>query len=534
MKVGISMKKLSAFLLAVAVLAAGGVFEAGGFLEAGGVTPPVSAATEPAPVVAWAKNFGGAGAWDYFNDVASVSDGYIAVGHSYFGSFGNGDWVDVTAKGSGAYNIDAVIVKFDSDGNVMWKKNFGGAGNDQFMALATVSDGYVAVGESNRDSLGNGDWDDVTRKGNWDATIVKFDLNGNVVWKNNFGGSDVFYAVSPTSDGYVAVGQSYAVSNGTGDWADVTGKGDADAIIVKFDLDGDVIWKKNFGGVGHDCFHAVTAVSDGYVTAGYSNSESFGNGDWSDTAEKEIWYDDDAVIVKFDLDGNVVWKRNFGGLSYDFFYGMAVTADGFVAVGYAGTDSSFETGYFDSEDAIIVKFDLDGYVVWESNFGGSSYNYFNAVTVVSDGYIAVGFSDYESFGTGDWSGVLGNGGSDAIIIKYDLAGDVVWRKNFGGVGTDWFNAVVPVSNRYVVIGASYSDSFGNGDWSGITGHGGFDAVIVKFVEPFAILAAYDDENALVDCVIAYDPDEFDSFEPPPGCTKKVFYWESLANIKPMK
>jgi len=61
-------------------------------------------------------------------------------------------------------------------------------------------------------------------------------------------------------------------------------------------------------------------------------------------------------------------------------------------------------------------------VEWQSNFGGSGDDIFNSVTALSDGFVAVGRSSEDSFGNGDWEGVTGRGGHDAIIVRYDNDG----------------------------------------------------------------------------------------------------------------
>ncbi|MCL2597488.1 MAG: T9SS type A sorting domain-containing protein, partial [Paludibacter sp.] len=124
--------------------------------------------------------------------------------------------------------------------------------------------------------------------------------NCNVLWKKNFGGSDIGYYTSVTavSDGIVAAGLSYPDSFVTGDWTGITGKGSIDAILVKYDNNGNVVWKKNFGGSGGDYYDSVTAVSDGFVAAGYSGSNSFGNGDWAGVEGKGYW---DAILVKYSI-----------------------------------------------------------------------------------------------------------------------------------------------------------------------------------------------------------------------------------------
>ena len=62
------------------------------------------------------------------------------------------------------------------------KTNFGGSGDDLFYGVTATSDGgFVAVGCSTEISFGTGDWSDADKKGNTDATIVKFDSNGSMV-----------------------------------------------------------------------------------------------------------------------------------------------------------------------------------------------------------------------------------------------------------------------------------------------------------------------------------------------------------------
>jgi len=426
--------------------------------------------------VLWKKNFGGSDR-DLYYSVIAVSDGIVAVGYSSSASFGNGDWAGVTEKGS----HDAIIVKHDNAGNVVWKKNFGGNNDDYYQSVTAVSDGVVAVGYSTTGSFGNGDWKGVTGKGNWDAIIVKYDNAGNVVWKKNFGGSgyDEYFSVTAVSDGVVAVGLSDSFGNG--DWTGVTEKGGIDAIIIKYDNAGNVVWKKRFGGSDWDYFYSVTAVSDGVVAVGYSGiSTSGGNGDWEGVTGKG---NDDAIIVKYDNAGNVIWKKNFGGSDRDLYYSVIAVSDGIVAVGYSSS-ASFGNGDWEgvtgkgNDDAIIVKYDNVGNVVWKKNFGGSDYDEYFSVTAISDGIVAVGLSN--SFGNGDWTGVTEKGGIDAIIVKYDNAGNVVWKKNFGGSDYDRYYSVIAVSDGIVAVGWSNPESFGNGDWAGVTGKGNLDAIMVKY------------------------------------------------------
>jgi hypothetical protein len=124
------------------------------------------------------------------------------------------------------------------------------------------------------------------------------------------------------------------------------------------------------------------------------------------------------------------------------------------------------------------------YVEWKHNFGGLIHDVYNSVTAVSDGIVAVGFSWSDSFGNGDWTGVTTKGDTDAIIVKYDNAGNVVWKKSFGDLLGDVFNSVIVVSDEIIAAGVSYLNSVGSintGDWEGISGNGS-EAIIVKYTE----------------------------------------------------
>ncbi|MCL1811386.1 MAG: hypothetical protein FWG41_04110 [Methanomassiliicoccaceae archaeon] len=394
-------------------------------------------------------------------------------------------------------SVSAVTASAAGENSSLLKENFGGAGNDYFVSIAAASDGFVAVGYS--DSFGDGDWTGVEGKGDIDATIVKYNNDGQIEWRKNFGGEDIdhFCSVTAVSDGFVVAGYSYPASFGNGDWTGVKGKGSVDAILVKYDDDGNVVWKKNFGGAGEDYFSSVTAVQDGFVTAGYSSASSFGNGDWGGIKGSGGF---SATLVKYDNDGNIVWKKSFGGSDYDYFMSVAAVPDGVVAVGYShiGSNDDYLTGIARFSralalgndwtgvkgkggiDATIVKYDDDGNVVWKKCFGGSDGDYFDSVAAVSDGIVAVGYSLPGSFGNGDWAGVKGKGGVDAIAVKYNSSGGVVWKKNFGGSGNDQYHSVTAVSDGFIAVGHSSTSSFGNGDWGGTGGRGSDDAIVVKY------------------------------------------------------
>ena len=358
--------------------------------------------------------------------VATDDGGFVAVGYS-------------SSVGSVMYPIvnsmsfwDPIIIKYDVDGNVEWMNGLSGKGAAYFHGVTATSDGgFVAVGHAAADAWDTGwyGFDGVLGKGKDDGLIVKFDAAGNRVWVKSFGGAgtDQLSSVVETSDGgLIAVGRIQKESKGTGDIIGYLGGGNGtqNGLIVKFDSAGNSLWIKCFGD-RLDYFTDVSLTSDDCVIVVghaplYANSTNAG--DWAGFVAPSSGYF--GIIVKYDNDGNLMWKKAVGGTNNDYFNGVTETASGFIAVGYS-TASSLGTGDWEGlvgmgdYDATIVNFDFDGNITWTASFGGDGDDTLLGVTSTSDGDpVAVGYSAAESFNTGGWEGIAGRGLKDAIILKY--------------------------------------------------------------------------------------------------------------------
>ena len=406
------------------------------------------------------------------------------------------------------YSVTVEILK------LMWKKTYGGTSSDYFNKIIAVTDGYIAVGSS---SSTNGDLSGLN-KGSDDGIIVKYDLNGNVVWKKNYGGTvneeflditaipngfivvgsnwssacgiivrydlngnqiwsntncdvEVFEGIAATTDGIVAIGPYY-----TGDWTCSTycywKNGSVFTKAIKYDLNGNIVWQKTYSPEStyqssKEEITQIAKTSDGFILVGSGNLVLKNQGIY------QLAYSSIGRIYKIDNNGNIVWKKNFSGNLLDRFKAVTIVSDGYVAVGGSDSTNGDLSGLNKgTDDAIIVKYNTSGTVIWKKNFGGNDFDSFYGITATSDGYIAVGNS-YST--TGDLSGLI-KGGSDGIIIKYDSSGNVVWKRNYGGNGYDCFNSVAIISNKFSVVGESSSTT---GDLEGLN-KGNTDGIIFSF------------------------------------------------------
>lgn len=117
------------------------------------------------------------------------------------------------------YNFDANLLKTDSAGNLLWSKNYGGAGHEDVYAITATSDnGFVFAGSSS------------TFSGIQNGYITRTDSTGNVVWSKTMSGTgyDIFFSARQTTDGgFVFAGVKDEVYGVSGD-----------LFFVKTDADG--------------------------------------------------------------------------------------------------------------------------------------------------------------------------------------------------------------------------------------------------------------------------------------------------------
>jgi len=162
-----------------------------------------------------------------------------------------------------------------------------------------------------------------------------------------------------------------------------------------------------------------------------------------------------------DVNGNLQYSTVFGGSGLDINQnivinnGQAIIGGRTNSTDYPTTDGSthFGSGY----DATLTLIDGSGNLIFSTVYGGNGDDNagFNAIPsfVRTDGtYIyTIGRTPSTDFPTTDGSTYAG-GNSDIYFRKYDLSGNLITSKLFGGIQTDTPHSVELLNGEIYLLG----------------------------------------------------------------------------------
>jgi gliding motility-associated-like protein len=227
-------------------------------------------------------------------------------------------------------------------------KVYGGNGSDEGLDVAYTRDsGSIVAGRTNTGST------------NMNGLLMKLNDQGSIQWSKSYGRTfyDELSKVKQTSDGgYVAVGRTTE-----------SGSSQGNAWIVRTDASGNSLWSGELSSsAGPTRAKDIIQLTDGGFVLALNANDS--------TAQS------DAVLVRIDANGNIIWSRSYDNGHGDGFYSIAQDGNYLIAGGYSV--DNIRVG-------IASKVDLsDGSVVWTKTF--SRYrnlsNEIVRVQVTANGY----------------------------------------------------------------------------------------------------------------------------------------------------
>ena len=323
------------------------------------------------------------------------------------------------------------------NGNWEVVKTFGGSDEDIAHGVSVTEDGgFVVVGNTQSN---DGNFSNKTIVGS-DIFLMKFNLSFDLEWTQLFGGSadDRGHDVIQLSDGGFAV-VGYSKSS---DGSATVNEGQHDNWVLRTDSNGTLLWQKSFGFLGHDHAYNIIATSDGglffngFLDVTASNGQGQ-EGKRSPVSKKhgvgEFW------CHKLDSEGNLQWRRYFGGTSNDRSYDAIETQDGnFVVVDSSESQDVDVSNPKGGYDIWVVKIDSNGKLLWERSLGGSQYDIGNAIIETYNGDFLIAGQTFSQ--DKDVTNPLG--GSDGILIWLSSVGELIRSKNMGGSGFDTLNDII--------------------------------------------------------------------------------------------
>jgi hypothetical protein len=179
----------------------------------------------------WVKNWGSGPNEIWAQSVACDPSGNIYIGGTFTGvnvDFDPGPDTEYHSSLDGTGNRDCFLTKFESDGDHLWAKTWGGVGNEDWTkGVATDSSGYAYAVGYYRSATCNLDPDGTdirTNAGGIDIFLSKFDSTGDYIWGRNLGGTSydigTDLGIRGTAIFYTGMFQSYNMDFDPGDGTD--------------------------------------------------------------------------------------------------------------------------------------------------------------------------------------------------------------------------------------------------------------------------------------------------------------------------
>ena len=274
--------------------------------------------------VQWVKTIG-TSTVDLLNDVVTASNGDAIV----VGSIGNNDG-DAADSGGNKNESKAVIMRYSSSGDLVWRK-YAGGNMDTFVGVAEGTDGSIyALGNFYSGKL-------FPALGKCDSGVIKYSKDGKVLAKTSIAGTgiDEFKGITATSDGGILVcgSSDSADTEETSPESffknDFVSRGSYDSYMIKYSSDLSVKFVTPVRGQNIDTATSVLELPNGtYIMAGSTNSSTRDFKGVTTRGKKDIF------VAGVNKNGTLMWVRSFGGTESDGALALCKGADGgYVVVG---------------------------------------------------------------------------------------------------------------------------------------------------------------------------------------------------------
>ena len=262
----------------------------------------------------------------------------------------------------GGYTMNGklLLVKLDTNGNLLYFKKFGTKNFDKMNTLTKLRDGGVlAVGFSvtSRDAQDNMFR---TGLGGDDIFITRFTKDGQMLWSKKYGTihDDRGVSAVEANDGSILVLATTEYDK------------NRDITLMRLSENGNRIWLKHFNGTKLVQAHKIIKLKDGNFIISLAMYNSFGKAQ--------------VRLIKFDLYKNIIHDETIFTRYSSVLNDIAEFSNGkIIGVGYV--KDKFNT------DGVAMIFDSDLKLLTQEHYGDKNYDTFNALHILHNSQVvAVG------------------------------------------------------------------------------------------------------------------------------------------------
>lgn len=325
-----------------------------------------------------------------------------SFGFVYFVGAAAGPFNEYNGSGSGS-----IVVKLTDSGDVLWTKIVPTGGESLGYGITSDPSGNIYITGNTEETVLNGQ----TAAGGRNTFIFKYDQIGNLVWTKLYDDSGI--STYGQSILYEPISQSLLVAGQTGGSGEVFGvvtPGDStDSYLLSLNLNGDFQWIQFLGGVGISTqTRGIGIDKKGSI---YVTGDTNGNLDGITKDGTTVQY-----LTRYDTNGKKYWTRLLGGGGSALTYSYALYADNsFHIYTFGGSQGTVNgTNTVGNRDALLTKYDTDGNLIWTKLTGGTSLEVMGR-GISSDRYGALYVSGYTSGSIDDQAK---QGTYDAFLMKY--------------------------------------------------------------------------------------------------------------------
>lgn len=383
-----------------------------------------------------------------------------------------------------SYNKEKKMI-IDPSSNLIWGTYFGGSQLEYCSAIAhdALDDLYITGHTFSTNNIATLGAFQTTLAGSCDVYLSKFSGNGQLIWSTYMGGInyETSFAIytDPSGNSYITGNTASTVGIASpGAHQTIYGGGLDDAIIAKFNTNGQRQWCTYYGGNGHDIGYCISVAPNGdIVWGGHTESTNTGNCIATPGSYNPVFtFGSDGFVAKFNTSGVRQWGSFYGESGFDETWSLDCDQDGNVIfTGFTNSLNGIATfpsyqpffagGIY---DGFLAKLDPSGAnLIWATYIGGSGDDRGDALEVTAAGEIFIGgktTSVNNMTTAGCYQPVMGSA-DDTFLARFTSSGGVVWSTYFGGDQSDYiYDVLLDASNNILFCGQTLStNSISTGD-----------------------------------------------------------------------